>query len=66
MFLVERLASPPSPRADLMPRQLFAGSGDLVRATLMARPAPEIRSTARLGSQLDLALPQPRGQRKAG
>jgi hypothetical protein len=67
MFLVERLSSSPSPRADLFPQRLFTGSGDLVRASLMASQAaePAPSPARRPAAQLDLAFPAAR-QRKAG
>jgi hypothetical protein len=70
MFLIDRPAISPGLRADLAPRQLFGGAGDLVRAALTARPpltslaapfAPRAAAT-----QLDLALPAPARRRKAG
>jgi hypothetical protein len=69
MFLVDRLPSPTGLRAELAPRQLFGGAGDLIRAALMARPPvadagpPQARHRT---AQLDLALPQPARRRKAG
>lgn len=69
MFLIDRPVGSPGLRADLAPPQLFGGTGDLVRAALVARPpapspvAPEARRPA---SQLDLALPAPARRRKAG
>ena len=39
MFLIERPAVSPGLRADLAPRPLFGGAGDLVRAALTASPA---------------------------
>lgn len=63
MFLIDRPAGSPGLRADLFPRQLFGGSGDLVRAALVPR-APAADATA--PSQFDLALPIPARRRKAG
>lgn len=66
MFLIDRPAGSPGLRADLAPRALFGGSGDLVRAALVARP-PATSPAAAPGrsSQLDLALPVPARRRKA-
>lgn len=65
MFLVERLPSSPI-RADVMPRQLFGGAGDIVRAGLLSLPAePQSAAARRLPSQLDLAFPEA-AVRKAG
>jgi hypothetical protein len=67
MFLIDRPVGSPGLRADLAPRALFGGSGDLVRAALVARPpapspaAPAVRRPA----QPDLALPAPARRRKA-
>lgn len=69
MFLIDRPVGLPGLRADLAPRPLFGGTGDLVRAALVARPpAPSLAAPAarRPGSQLDLALPAPARRRKAG
>jgi len=69
MFLIDRPAASPGLRADLMPRQLFGGTGDLVRAALVARPPaadPAMPLARRPASQLDLALPRPPRRRKAG
>jgi hypothetical protein len=65
MFLVERLPRSPI-RAELMPRQLFGGAGDIVRAGLVSsppvfRPLPAETQKAverQMPSQLDLALPE--------
>ena len=69
MFLIDRPIASPGLRADLAPRQLFGGTGDLVRAALVARP-PAADVTApiarRPASQLDLALPVPARRRKVG
>ena len=68
MFLIDRPVGSPGLRADLAPRPLFGGSGDLVRAALVARPpapSPAAPSARRLNSQLDLALPAP-ARRRAG
>ena len=69
MFLIDRLADSPALRADLAPRQLFGGTGDLVRAALVARPhapSPVAPGARRPASQLDLALPAPTRRRKVG
>ena len=70
MFLVDRLASPTGLRAELAPRQLFGGAGDLVRAALTARPpasdAGAPKAQGQSASQRDLALPQPTRRRRAG
>ncbi|HEV8392123.1 MAG TPA: hypothetical protein VGQ35_19880 [Dongiaceae bacterium] len=66
MFLIDRPAGSPGLRADLAPRQLFGGTGDLVRAALMARPPAAKPPARRPASQLDLALPAPARRRKAG
>jgi len=69
MFLIDRPVGSPGLRADLAPRPLFGGSGDLVRAALVARPPaprPAAPSERRLNSQLDLALPTPVRRRRAG
>jgi hypothetical protein len=69
MFLIDRPVGSPGLRADLAPRALFGGTGDLVRAALVARPpapspaAPGARAQA---SQLDLALPAPARRRRVG
>jgi hypothetical protein len=60
MFLIDRAIGSPGLRADLAPRLLFGGTGELVRAALVARPpapSPAAPSARRLDSQLDLALP---------
>ena len=72
MFLVERLSQSPV-RADLMPRQLFGGAGDIVRAGLVSRPPifrplpaePQKAVARQMPSQLDLAFPEA-AVRKAG
>ena len=69
MFLIDRPVGSPGLRADLAPRALFGGTGDLVRAALVARPAPSpITPSDRRhpASQLDLALPAPARRRRAG
>jgi len=69
MFLIDRPAASPDLRADLAPRQLFGGTGELVRATLVARPPvadPAMPLPHRPAPQLDLALPRPARRRKAG
>jgi len=70
MFLIDRPTASPGLRADLAPRQLFGGSGDVVHAALVARPPASDPAAAprasRSASQLDLALPRPARQRRAG
>ena len=68
MFLIDRPAGSPGLRADLAPRALFGGTGDLVRAALVARPpAPSPAAPgARQASQLDLALTSPARRRRVG
>jgi hypothetical protein len=68
MFLIDRPAASPTLRADLAPRQLFGGTGDLVRAALVARPpaGPAAPLARRPASQLDLALPTPVRRRRVG
>ena len=68
MFLIDRPVGSPGLRADLAPRQLFGNTGDLVRAALVARPAPSptAPSARRPASQLDLALPTPARRRRTG
>ena len=69
MFLIDRPAASPGLRADLAPRQLFGAAGDVVRAALVARPPvsdPAAPRASRSASQLDLALPRPARQRRAG
>ena len=69
MFLIDRPVGSPGLRADLAPRALFGGTGDLVRAALVARPpapSPVAPSARRPESQLDLALPAPARRRRAG
>jgi hypothetical protein len=68
MFLIDRPASLPGLRADLAPRQLFGGGGDLVRAALTARPsaAGPAASAARRAPQLDQPHAAPSRRRKAG
>lgn len=67
MFLIDRPVASPGLRADLAPRGLFGGSGDLIRAALAARPpAPNSAASAiDRPSQLDLALSAPTRRRKA-
>jgi hypothetical protein len=67
MFLIEPTAGLAGLRADLAPRRLSYGAGDLVRAALLARQTTEAaRAPAeRTATQLDLALP-PTRRRKAG
>jgi hypothetical protein len=60
MFLIDRAIGSPGLRADLAPGPLFGGTGELVRAALVARPpapSPAALSARRPDSQLDLALP---------
>lgn len=69
MFLIDRPVGSRGLRADLAPRQLFGGAGDLVRGALVARPpapSPAATSAYRPASQLDLALPAPARRRRAG
>lgn len=69
MFLIERPAASPTLRADLVPRQLFGGTGDLVRAALVARPSVAGSAASRAGrpgSELDPAARAPARRRKAG
>ena len=69
MFLIDRPIESPGLRADLAPRGLFGGTGDLVRAALVARPpapSPAAPGVRRPASQLDLALPTPARRRRAG
>lgn len=69
MFLIDRPVGSPGLRADLAPRPLFGGTGDLVRAALVARPpapSPAAPGARRPASQLDLALPAPARRRRAG
>lgn len=68
MFLIDRPVAMPGLRADLAPRQLFGGTGDLVRAALVARPpltGAAVPKARRPADQLDLALPAP-ARRKVG
>ena len=65
MFLVERLPASPI-RADLMPRQLFGGAGDIVRAGLMSpTPEPARPASQRAAAQIDFGFPEA-AVRKAG
>jgi hypothetical protein len=69
MFLIDRPVGSPGLRADLAPRPLFGGTGDLVRAALVARPPapnPAAPSARRPASLMDLALPAPARRRRAG
>lgn len=69
MFLIDRPVGSPGLRADLAPRPLFGGTGDLVRAALVARPpapSPAAPSARGPNSQLDLAVPAPARRRRAG
>jgi hypothetical protein len=67
MFLIDRPVGLPGLRADLAPRGLFGGSGDLVRSALVARPSAPSPAAPAVGrpSQLDLALSAPARRRKA-
>jgi hypothetical protein len=66
MFLVERLSGSSSSLPDRFPRRLSYGSGDLVRAALMASPAAEqAPAPARRAVQGELMLSAAR-QRKVG
>ncbi len=64
MFLIDRPAASPALRADLAPRQLFAGTGDIIRAALMRPPvvAPAAPVQRRAAPQRDL----PGQRRKTG
>jgi hypothetical protein len=67
MFLIDRPAGSTSLRADLAPRQLFGGAGDLVRAALVARPPaadPAMPLARHATSERDLALPAPTRRRR--
>jgi hypothetical protein len=69
MFLIDRSVGAPGLRADLAPRPLFGGTGDLVRAALVARPpvpSPAAPGARRPASQLDDAVPAASRRRKAG
>jgi hypothetical protein len=69
MFLIDRPVGSPGLRADLAPRPLFGGTGDLVRAALAARPpapSPAAPGARHMASQPDLALPTPARRRRAG
>ena len=69
MFLIDCPVGSPGLRADLAPRPLFGGTGDLVRAALVARPpapSPAAPSARRPASQVDIALPAPARRRRAG
>ena len=69
MFLIDRPASLPGLRADLAPRQLFGGAGDLVRAALTARSSatgPAAPAARRPDSHLDRSHAAPARRRKAG
>jgi|SoiMethySBSTD1v2_1073268.scaffolds.fasta_scaffold187760_2 hypothetical protein len=69
MFLIDRPAGSPGLRADLAPRALFGGTGDLVRAALVARPpapSPVAPGARPLASQLDLTLTAPARRRRVG
>jgi hypothetical protein len=69
MFLIDRPVGSLGLRVDLAPRPLFGGTGDLVRAALVARPpapSPAAPSARRPESQLNLAVPAPARRRKAG
>jgi hypothetical protein len=69
MFLIDRSVGSLGLRTDLAPRPLFGGTGDLIRAALVARPpapSPAAPSARRPASQLDLALPTPARRRRVG
>jgi hypothetical protein len=69
MFLIDRPVGSLGLRADLAPRPLFGGTGDLVRAALVARapaPNPAAPSARRPASQMDLGLPAPARRRRTG
>ncbi len=69
MFLIDRPAGLPGLRADLAPRQLFGSTGDLVRATLAARPSaagPAAPAARRPTPQLDRPQSAPARRRKTG
>jgi hypothetical protein len=67
MFLIEPMAGSASLRADLAPRRLSHGAGDLVRAAVMAsqKVEPAAMPARRAAGQLDRARPAVR-HRKAG
>jgi hypothetical protein len=68
MFLIDRPVGSLGLRADLAPRPLFGGTGDLVRAALVARPpapSPTAPSARRPASQMDLVLLAPARRRRA-
>ncbi|HEX6118097.1 MAG TPA: hypothetical protein VFZ03_01515 [Dongiaceae bacterium] len=68
MFLIDRLPSPAGLRPELAPRQLFGGTGDLVRTALMTRPPVHAGATKARhpAAQFDFARPQPARRRKVG
>ena len=69
MFLIDRPATAPALRADLAPRQLFSGAGDLIRTALVARPpapSPAAPLARRPAAQLNLDLPTRARRRKVG
>ena len=66
MFLIDRPAGSPGLRADLAPRQLFGGTGDLVRAALTARLPAGDPTVSNARRQPDLVRPAPARRRKAG
>jgi hypothetical protein len=69
MFLIDRPGAMAGLRADLAPRQLFGGTGDLVRAALAAH-APVTGPVAPLSRRpvppLELTTTAPARLRKAG
>jgi hypothetical protein len=67
MFLIDRPSVSPGLRADLAPRQLFGGAGDLVRAALVARPpVTDPAAPARRPFEAEHTLPARTRRRKAG
>jgi hypothetical protein len=69
MFLIDRPAWSPGLRADLAPRALFGGTGDLVRAALVARPpapSPAAPAARHPDPQLNRAVATPSRRRRAG
>lgn len=68
MFLIDRPTVSPGLRADLAPRQLFGGAGDLVRAALVARPpaTDPAAPSARRPFEAEHTLPARARWRKAG
>jgi hypothetical protein len=67
MFLIDRPVGSLGLRADLAPRALFGGTGDLVRAALVARPpAPSPAAPGARHAASQLALPAPARRRRVG